>query len=239
MKKNIWISIILLGFLGLALYVLIYHSHVYTAFFDRKKLTDFVNSFGALGPVIFIALQVFQVLFAPIPGEVTGFLGGFLYGNFFGLLYSTIGLGVGSWLAFIIARWAGQPLVEWIVSPKILLRFDYLMARKGTWIAFLFFLVPGFPKDYLCYILGLSHMDLKTFLIISTVGRVLGTAILTFQGYLVREGNYLALGVVVALSILFILLAYLYREKLESYFRRQRQHFVEGGLHPKVHKKQE
>jgi uncharacterized membrane protein YdjX (TVP38/TMEM64 family) len=224
MKKKFGFSIILLVFLALALYVLIYHSYIYTVFFDRKKLTDYVNSFGRLGPLIFIALQIFQVLFAPIPGEVTGFLGGFLYGNFFGLLYSTIGLGLGSWLAFIIARWAGQPVVEWIVSPKVLLRFDYLMARRGTWIAFLFFLIPGFPKDYLCYILGLSHMGLKTFLIISTAGRLLGTAMLTFQGYLVREESYVTLGVVVGLSLLFIVSAYLYREKLEAYFRKQRQH---------------
>lgn len=237
MKKTIGISVLLLGFLGLALYLLISHSEIYWAFLDRKKLTEFVHSFGSLGPVIFIALQVFQVLFAPIPGEVTGFLGGFLYGTFFGILYSTIGLGIGSWLAFGLARWAGQPLVERIVSPKILLRFDYLMAHQGTWIAFLLFLIPGFPKDYLCYILGLGHMDLKTFLIISTVGRLLGTSILTFQGYLVREKNYLALGLVIGLSLLSILTAYRYRERLEAYFRRQRRHLKDAGLHHRRSKK--
>jgi uncharacterized membrane protein YdjX (TVP38/TMEM64 family) len=231
MKKTFWVSVVLLSFFILAFYILIYHSEIYLAFLDRKKLTDFVHSFGKLGPVIFISLQVFQVLFAPIPGEVTGFLGGFLYGNFFGILYSTIGLGIGSWLAFIFARWAGQPLVERIVSPKILLRFDYLMAHKGTWIAFLLFLIPGFPKDYLCYILGLGHMDLKTFLIISTVGRLLGTSMLTFQGHLVREKNYLALGVVIGLSLLCLLLGYLYREKLEIYFRKHRLR----TKHPEIH----
>jgi uncharacterized membrane protein YdjX (TVP38/TMEM64 family) len=225
MKKKIGFGLLLLVFLGVALYILIYHSYIYLAFFNRQKLIDFVNSFGKLGPVIFIVLQIFQVLFAPIPGEVTGFLGGFLYGNFFGLLYSTIGLGVGSWLAFILSRWAGQPMVEWIVSPKVLLRFDYLMARRGTWIAFVLFLIPGFPKDYLCYILGLSHMDLKTFLIISTIGRILGTAMLTFQGHLVRQGSYYTLAVVVLLSLIFILLAYRYRERLEAYFRKKRHHF--------------
>lgn len=222
MKKTIGASIVLLGVFALAIYILIYHSEIYLAFLDRKKLTEFVHSFGRLGPVIFIALQVFQVLFAPIPGEVTGFLGGFLYGNFFGILYSTIGLGIGSWLAFIFSRLAGQPLVERIVSPKILLRFDYLMAHKGPWIAFLLFLIPGFPKDYLCYILGLGHMDLKTFLIISTLGRLLGTSILTLQGHLVREKNYLVLGIVIGLSLLCFLLAFLYREKLEAYFRKHR-----------------
>jgi uncharacterized membrane protein YdjX (TVP38/TMEM64 family) len=230
MKKTIGVSAFLLVFFGLILYFLIYHSEIYLAFLDRKKLAEYVKSYGSFSPVIFITLQIFQVLFAPIPGEVTGFIGGFIYGNFFGVLYSTIGLGLGSWLAFIFARWAGQPLVERIVSYKTIQRYDYLMAHQGTWIAFLLFLIPGFPKDYMCYILGLGHMDLKTFLIISTTGRFLGTLILTLQGHLVREKNYWVLGIVIILSLLAVLIAYLLRGKLETYLKKYRRH----GLHLKT-----
>jgi len=224
MKKTIGVSAVLLVFFCMALYLLIYHSEIYLTFLDRKRLSDFIKSFGRLSPLIFIALQVFQVLFAPIPGEVTGFLGGYLYGNFFGIIYSTIGLGIGSWLAFILARWAGQSLVEWIVNPKVLQRFDYLMAHQGTWIAFLLFLIPGFPKDYLCYILGLGHMSVKIFLVISTIGRLFGTILLTFQGHLAREENYLVLGLMIGLSLVGLLMAYLLREKLESRFNKHRKH---------------
>jgi uncharacterized membrane protein YdjX (TVP38/TMEM64 family) len=223
MKKRIVGSLVLLGLFVLILYVLIFHSHMYMAFLDRKRLAEFIESYGSLSPIIFITLQIFQVLFAPIPGEISGFLGGFLFGNFFGLLYSTIGLSLGSWLAFIFARWAGQPLIERIVGPKILQRFDYLMSHKGSWIAFLFFLIPGFPKDYFCYLLGLGHMEVKTFLIISVIGRLTGTALLTFQGHLAREKNYLFLGLVIGISLTLLLLAYLYRGKIESYFQRHRK----------------
>ncbi len=226
MKKTIGISVLVLIFFGLALYLLIFYSDIYLTFLDRKRLAAFVKSYGSFSPLIFIALQIFQVLFAPIPGEVTGFIGGFLYGNFFGVLYSTIGLGLGSWLAFIFARWAGHPLVERVVSYKTIQRFDYLMAHQGSWIAFLLFLIPGFPKDYLCYILGLGHMNLKTFLVISTVGRFLGTVILTMQGHLVREKNYLVLGIVIGVSLLAVLIAYLFREKLETQFQKYRRHGV-------------
>jgi uncharacterized membrane protein YdjX (TVP38/TMEM64 family) len=65
---------------------------------------------------------------------------------------------------------------------------------------------------------------LKTFLIISTVGRLLGTVMLTLQGSLVRDKNYFLLGVVIALSILGVLVAYLCRERLESYFERHHKH---------------
>jgi len=220
MKKTIGVSALILAFFCLALYLLIYHRDIYPTLLDRKRLADYIKSFGRLSPLIFIALQVFQVLLAPIPGEVTGFIGGFLYGNFFGILYSTIGLGLGSWLAFVFARWAGQPLVEQVVSYKTLQRYDYLMAHQGTWIAFLLFLIPGFPKDYMCYILGLGHMDLKTFLIISTAGRFLGTVILTMQGHLVREKNYPVLGIVIGLSLMAVLIAYLFRKKLEAYLKK-------------------
>lgn len=226
MKKTLGISALLLVFFGAAFYFLLHYSDLYPTFLDRKRLAEFIRSFGSLSPLIFIFLQIIQVLFAPIPGEVTGFIGGFLYGNVFGVLYSTIGLGIGSWLAFVFSRWAGQPLVERIVSPKVIERYDYLMAHQGTWIAFLLFLIPGFPKDYLCYILGLSHMGVKTFLIISTVGRFLGTVLLTFQGHLVREKNFNLLWILLGLSALVLLVAYFFRGRLEGHLRKYRQRML-------------
>jgi len=236
MKKNIGFSLVALAFFALAGYLLIYYPPIQKYlpikyyFFENEspqRLARFVRSFGPVAPLIFILLQVFQVVFAPIPGEVTGFLGGFLFGNFFGLLYSTIGLGIGSWLAFIFSRWLGRPLVERIVKPSIIDRFDYLMAHKGAFIAFLLFLIPGFPKDYLCFILGLGHMRLREFLVISTAGRFLGTALLTWQGNLAREKNYLVLGIVIGVSLLLILVVFLLRSRIEAYIQRfheQHQH---------------
>ncbi len=242
MKKTLGISLGLLVLFSLLLYFIVSHSEFYSVFFDRHRLAEFIKSWGSVSPLIFIALQIFQVLFAPIPGEVTGFLGGFIYGNFFGILYSTIGLGIGSWLAFVFARWVGRPLVERIINQKTLDRYDYLMAHKGTWIAFLLFLIPGFPKDYLCYLLGLGHMDLKTFLIISTIGRFLGTALLTFQGHLAREKNYLVLGIMIGISLFLLVGAYFLRPKLEAAIRRHRdehhwkvcekQRKEKGATHP-------
>jgi len=56
-------------------------------------------------------------------------------------------------------------------------RFDFLLHHKGAFLVFLLFLLPGFPKDYLCYILGLGHLPLLTFLWIGATGRLLGTII--------------------------------------------------------------
>ena len=71
---------------------------------DKRFLKQTLREWGILAPVIFIALQALQVIIAPIPGEVTSILGGYLFGESLGFIYSTLGLTVGSVAAFEIGR---------------------------------------------------------------------------------------------------------------------------------------
>jgi len=191
-------------------------------FTDRDLLTRFITEHRTYAAFIFIGLQALQVIAAPIPGEVTGFVGGMLFGNFGGILYSTMGLTIGSWLAFLLARVAGRPLVEKLVKTETIDRYDYVMKHKGMFLAFLMFLIPGFPKDYLCYLLGLGHMGHRNFLIVSTTGRFLGTVLLTLEGSFFRNRDYAAFFTVLGLSILCILLVMIYRSNIERWIRRIR-----------------
>ena len=99
-------GLMLLAF-GLLLY---YYREVHECFFqgwhffsNRERVNNFVISFGSYAPLVFIGLQILQVLLAPIPGEFTGFVGGYLFGIVPGLIYSTVGLSLGSLFAFLIA----------------------------------------------------------------------------------------------------------------------------------------
>jgi len=175
---------------------------------------EFVNTFHPYDEIIFILLQILQVVAAPIPGEVTGLIGGYLYGPVLGTIYSTIGLTMGSWLAFMLARFFGLPLVEKVVRPAIIDKYDYFLEHRGLFVSFLLFLIPGFPKDYLCYIMGASHMKMWHFLGISTVGRLLGTALLSVSGSYARNDQYRELLFIAGVSLLLIAIAYFYRNKL-------------------------
>ena len=165
--------------------------------------------------------QILQVVISPIPGEATGLIGGYLYGPVLGTIYSTIGLTVGSWLAFMLARFLGLPFVEKAVNPEMLKKYDYVMEHQGAIVSFVLFLIPGFPKDYLCYIMGLSHMKFWTFLIISMVGRLFGTILLSMSGSYVRSNQYVGLLVLLGAGGIFVLLAYLYRERWVNMIRRK------------------
>ena len=59
---------------------------------QKDRFRDWINSFGIWGPLVFIGVQIGQVVFSPIPGELTGFLGGYIYGVWVSTFYSTGGL---------------------------------------------------------------------------------------------------------------------------------------------------
>lgn len=220
-KKRIFQSVILLIICSLAIYAL-YWWGVFDFFMDKDRMLSFIHDHRTYASLLFIGLQVLQVVAAPIPGEVTGFVGGVFFGTFQGILYSTIGLGVGSWIAFMLARLVGRPLVEKMAKPETIERYDFIMKHKGKFLAFLMFLIPGFPKDYLCYILGLGHMGQADFLIVSVLGRLFGTSLLTIGGnFFVRE-RYGALFTIIGVGLCVILISMIYREHIERWFRKNK-----------------
>ncbi len=211
---------IFFAIIGLMTYLFI-HFNLHTYFMDRTKAIALVTSFGPLSILIFVALQVMQVLIAPVPGEVTGIIGGYLYGPLMGTLYSTIGLTIGSWLAFFLARTLGLPFVERVVSGKILRKYDYFMEHQGPLVTFAMFLIPGFPKDALSYIMGLSHMKTGVFLLVSTVGRLFGTILLSVGGSCFRNGQTSVLYGVIGVTAVILVVAYLFRDKLLKHLRKK------------------
>jgi len=197
----------------------LYKSGVFSFFMDKERMKSFLTSLGPLSFIGFIFLQALQVIAAPIPGEVTGFLGGFLYGKGLGIFLSTIGLTLGSLVAFSLARILGRPFVERFVKKETMEKYDYLLHHRGAFLVFLLFLIPGFPKDMLCYILGLGHLTTKEFFVISTVGRFGGTVLLTLGGDYIRHHQYYRFSILVGVAIVVIFLSMVYKDQLERIFR--------------------
>ena len=185
----------------------------------RERIIRFLISLGPYSSAVFILLQALQVVVSPIPGELTGVVGGYVYGKLFGFILSTLGLTLGSWVAFELSSILGRPFVEKFVNKKVLEKFNFLTTNIGATICFLLFIIPGFPKDILCYILGLSGMRLSTFLIVSTIGRIPGTYLLTIQGASIRSEEYSTAVLFMVISAAILFLAYLYRMRLLQWIK--------------------
>ena len=186
---------------------------------DKRFLKHTLREWGVLAPVIFIGLQALQVIISPIPGELTGILGGYLFGQWVGLLYSTIGLTLGSVVAFAVGRWLGARYVRKLVSADIWHKMGFIVEAEGAILCFIIFLMPGLPKDVTCYLFGLSPMPFWVFAVVSTLGRIPSTWVLSAQGARTASGDYLQVVLLTAVVVAVALPLYYHRNRLVEWFR--------------------
>jgi uncharacterized membrane protein YdjX (TVP38/TMEM64 family) len=191
---------------------------------DKRFLKHTLREWGVLAPVIFIGLQALQVIISPIPGELTGILGGYLFGQWVGLLYSTIGLTLGSVVAFAVGRWLGARYVRKLVSADIWHKMGFIVEAEGAILCFIIFLMPGLPKDVTCYLFGLSPMPFWVFAVVSTLGRIPSTWVLSAQGARTASGDYLQVVLLTAIVVAVALPMYYYRNRLVEWLRGKRVH---------------
>lgn len=143
-------------------------------FSSPKVIVKKVEKFGALGPVIFIFLQVVQVVLPIIPGGASCLAGVLLFGSIYGFIYNYVGMIIGSLIAFLLARKYGIRFVKKICDEKTVDKYvAYIRKKKFEKIFFIAILLPGFPDDLLCYVAGVSELSIKRFLIILLIGKPL------------------------------------------------------------------
>ena len=190
---------------------------------DKYFLRDTVAAWGWAAPLVFIAIQALQVIISPIPGEATGILGGFLFGQWLGLLYSTIGLTIGSLVSFTLGRWLGAHYVKNLVKEETWQKLGFIVEAEGAIVCFIIFLIPGLPKDIVCYLFGLSPMPFWVFAIVSSLGRVPGTLVLSAQGAKTASGHYLEVAVLTAVVAAVAIPLYYYRHRLVAWMEGRTQ----------------
>jgi uncharacterized membrane protein YdjX (TVP38/TMEM64 family) len=106
----------------------------------------------------------------------------------------------------------GKHWVRRVVPQTKIKKYDHLVRHQGILVVFVLFLFPGFPKDYLCLILGLSTIPMRVFLLMALVGRIPGTLMLSLQGALVFEKNYFIFVVIVLINLVMVYIGYRCRE---------------------------
>jgi uncharacterized membrane protein YdjX (TVP38/TMEM64 family) len=190
---------------------------------DKQFLKEIVASWGWMAPLVFIAIQALQVIISPVPGEITGPVGGALFGTWWGLFYSSIGLTLGTLICFSIGRKWGEPLVRPWLSEHHWNRMNFILEAEGVILCFILYLIPGFPKDITSYLFGLSPMPFWVFALVSTLGRVPGTWISSYFGANVAEQQYVYAAIFIACVMAICLPIYYYRERIIKRFQRKQR----------------
>lgn len=182
---------------------------------EPSKFRDIIHSYGYYGVFVFLFFQILQTVIAPIPGEVIQIAGGFIYGVWLGTLYLIVGVTIGSVIVFFASRFLGYPLVKAFVSENKLNKFIQLMqSQKAETVTFILFLLPGLPKDILCYVGGLTPIKPLRFFIITIIARFPALFISVYIGANLQKKNYFTTAVILVFAVLLSFVGFFFKDKV-------------------------
>lgn len=150
-----------------------------------------IDSHGIWGKLIYVLIVALQVIVAMIPGEPFEIARGYCFELLEGTLLCLAGIVLGSVIIFAFVRRFGHYFIEIFVKREQLEKLAFLKdPSKLNSITFLIFAIPGTPKDLLTYAVGLTEMDIKTWILISFFARIPSVITSTYAGYTLGEKNY-------------------------------------------------
>ncbi|MEG1750913.1 MAG: VTT domain-containing protein [Raoultibacter sp.] len=178
-----------------------------------------VRAAGPLGVLILLALQFLQIVVAFIPGEVTQVAAGILYGPWWGMLIILFGCLLSSGFIFLVVKKLGAPFVKSMVSEQHLAKFrEFEDTGKLNIIVLVLFLIPGLPKDTFTYLVPLTDMRLRTFLTLTTLGRIPGVFMSTYAASGFVEGRIGESVVLFVAGTILVIICIIFRNKIMSVF---------------------
>ena len=191
-RSRKWLAGISLAVVLLLMVLLTLFVSRWLSSFSQDDFRDYIRSFGALGWLVMLGLQILQVFIALIPGEFVETAAGFAFGPWVGTVICYLGIAFATTLIFTLTRRYGIKLVEVFVSREKINELRFLNPeQKRNTLIFLLFFIPGTPKDLLTYFVGLTDIKLTTFLLLSMVARIPSMVSSTFGGHLLGEERYI------------------------------------------------
>ena len=200
---------------GIPLYIFLFHREVFTVFRSVETIQNFFEAHKSESVLIYLGGQILQVVIAAIPGQAFQLAAGYFFGFFQGLLWSVVGVILGTIVTFFLARILGRDAMYLIFGEKKLQSFiDKLNSKRAYLLVFIIYLIPGIPKDLFNYAAGVSEINFKAFLILSSLGRIPGMMGSLIIGLMVRNGDYTALIIIGIAAAVIVVVAFIFRKRL-------------------------
>lgn len=156
-----------------------------------EHFRTWVNSHGFGGRLAYMGMVILQVVVALIPGEPFEIAAGYAFGAVEGTLLCLAASALGSVCVFLLVRRFGHRLAEVFFSKEKLRSIRFLQTTRRRDLLFLIiFMLPGTPKDLLCYFAGLTTIRFPVWLLICSLGRLPSIVTSTIGGDALGTKNY-------------------------------------------------
>lgn len=177
--------------LGLSIALTIYFINL-GVFKDLNALRGLVGNSIILGPIIFVFIQILQVVIPIIPGGISTAAGVLIFGPYAGFIYNYIGICIGSIIIFLLGRRYGKPFILSMISDKTYNKYIGWLDNQNRFekLFALAIFLPVAPDDALCLMAGLTNMSVKRYTLIILIAKPL--SIFLYSMALIYGGQYLS-----------------------------------------------
>lgn len=145
-------------------------------------IKDLIINSGSKGIIVFVLLQVLEIVCLPIPSVIIIFVGTLIYGSFLCFILCSVGVLIGTSLSFYIGRIFGARLLNFLFSHHKVIKYTNILNNNGKYFLAIAFLFPFFPDDLMCLVAGISNLKFKDFFKITLLTKPIGIFIMCYFG---------------------------------------------------------
>lgn len=138
-----------------------------SSYFDPGQgFEHLLRQMGFFAPVIFVLVQISQIVYPIIPMGLTNVIGVLIFGLWGGLFLNAIGIIFGSMINFFLGKKFGGAVVRAFISDKQYFKYMKTINNGKAFdrLIVVGFIAPIFPDDIFCMIAGMSKMKFSRFL---------------------------------------------------------------------------
>ncbi|HSG94028.1 MAG TPA: TVP38/TMEM64 family protein [Afifellaceae bacterium] len=156
-----------------------------------QDLRELIISTGLWAPIASVALMVLHSL-VPFPAELLAIANGMVFGLWTGLFLTWFGAMCGAWLAFAIARWAGDKWVRRLLGEARWRTMRTWIDERGTGGLLAVRLTPVISFNLVNYAAGLAGVGWWKFTWTTAVGIVpIATASVLVGSHMIEAPGWL------------------------------------------------
>ncbi len=200
---------------GIPLYIYLFQRDLISSFRSLDDVAEFLRQYKQFSVPVYLIAEVLQILISVLPGQLFQMAAGYLFGFVPGVILTLIGAVIGTVITFCLARVLGSDAVHMMLGEERSRQYTELLSSKKAYlITFIIYLIPGLPKDAVCYIAGVSDIRLIPFLTVSVTGRMPAMAGSVAFGALYMKQNYTGMIILAAAVGVICMISFIKRKEL-------------------------
>jgi uncharacterized membrane protein YdjX (TVP38/TMEM64 family) len=176
---------------------------------DFHSLEIFLKTLDPLSASFYLILAKILGCLLMLPATPLTILSGVILGPYYGALVSVIGNTIGATFAFLLGRYFLQGFVKKYFLSKYpsINKYEEKLFKDGFLTVLFLRLVPLFPFNILNYVLALTEVKLKDYVLATMIGIIPGTIAYTLLAESLVMINYFEILIAIILIIFLILLS--------------------------------